>query len=66
MVATHQTASLWGKLNRASLPRPQVRAGALNLGDNSGRYEDLITTERSFGCQGDKRELGEEKHDRAE
>src|SRR5208337_3715094 len=30
--ATHQTASLWGKLNRASLPRPQVRAGALNLG----------------------------------
>ena len=48
--ATHQTASLWGKLNRASLPRPQVRAGALNLGDDLGRYEDLITTERPFGC----------------
>src|SRR5208283_873337 len=43
--ATHQTASLWGKLNRASLPRPQVRAGALNLGYDLGRYEDLITTE---------------------
>src|SRR5271166_6062053 len=43
--ATHQTANLCGKRNGASLPRPQGRAGALNLGDDSGRNEDLITTE---------------------
>ena len=43
--ATHRTANLCGKLNCASLPRPQGRAGALNLGDDSGRHEDLITTE---------------------
>ena len=40
-----QMANLCSKLNCASLPRPQGRAGALNLGDDSGRYEDLITTE---------------------
>src|SRR5208337_3750245 len=39
--ATHQTANLCDKLNCASLPRPQGRAGALNLGDDSGRHEDL-------------------------
>ena len=48
--ATYQTANLCGKLNRASLPRPQGRAGAPNLGDDSGKYEDLGTTERPFGC----------------
>jgi len=31
--ATHQTAYLCSKLNCASLPRPQGRAGPLNLGD---------------------------------
>ena len=31
--ATHQTANLCSKLNCASLPRPQGRAGPLNLGD---------------------------------
>ena len=46
MVApTHQTANLCSKLNCASLPRPQGRAGALNLEDDSGRHEDLGTTE---------------------
>ena len=43
--ATHQTANLCSKLNCASLPRPQGRAGALNLEDDSGRHEDLGTTE---------------------
>src|SRR5208337_798580 len=43
--ATHQTANLCGKLHCASLPRPRGRAGALNLGDDSGRHEDLGTTE---------------------
>src|SRR5208283_2510470 len=42
---THQTANLCSKLNCASLPRPQGRAGALNLGDDSGRHEDPGTTE---------------------
>ena len=46
MVAlTHQTANLCSKLNCASLPRPQGRAGALNLEDDSGSHEDLGTTE---------------------
>jgi hypothetical protein len=31
--ATHQTAYLCSKLNCASLPRPQGRAGPLNVGD---------------------------------
>ena len=48
--ATYQTANLCGKLNRASPPRPQSRAGAPNLRDDSGKYEDLGTTERPFGC----------------
>ena len=50
--ATHQTANLCGKLNCASLPRPQGRAGALNLEDDSGRHEDLGTTERPHPSDG--------------
>ncbi len=34
----------------ASPPRPQGRTGAPNLRDDSGRHEDLGTTERPFGC----------------
>ena len=48
--ATHQTANLCGKLHSASPPRLQGRTGAPNLGDDSGRHEDLGTTERPFGC----------------
>ena len=48
VVATRQTANLCGKLlNLASLPRPQGRGGAPNLGDDSGKYEDLGTTENT-------------------
>src|SRR5271166_959329 len=50
--ATHQTANLCSKLNCASLPRPQGRAGALNLEDDSGRHEDLGTTERPHPSDG--------------
>ena len=39
--ATHQTANLCSKLNCASLPRPQGRAGPHNLGDDSGRTSIL-------------------------
>ena len=48
--ATRQTANLCGKLHCASPPRLQGRTGAPNLGDDSGRHEDLGTTERPFGC----------------